>query len=410
MTIRHFIKPRLIKNITSSDKGSDVVPLLPSHGETEYTYTESWLQNLIHNNPDLLPVSAFEASFETLIPIARELPTSVGPLDNLFVTPDGDLVLVECKLWRNPEARRKVIAQIIDYAAAISEWSYQDLMDSLNRKNNTNVENPLYDLAKDHPDILEESLFVDNISRNLRLGRHLLLVVGDGIREDIERMTNFLQQRTGLHFTLGLLEMGIYKIPDDNNILVIPNILLKTTLIERGVITINNSTIKIESPSSLSPQSPLPRSQPRSEDLTEIKFFEALESRDSASAAWLKDRLNDMKNLGMTWDIKKSLLPRYSPDGETEFNFGYFKKDGKFITHNATWFMEEKGLLPLAEEYIRNISAIVPSSHIEKKSDGGLKVYVGESILTISDLIGKEHDFMKVISNYILSLQKAIEK
>ncbi|RIL08226.1 MAG: hypothetical protein DCC71_00310 [Proteobacteria bacterium] len=31
--------------------------------------------------------------------------------DNLLVNPDGNLTLVECKLWRNPEARRSVIAQ-----------------------------------------------------------------------------------------------------------------------------------------------------------------------------------------------------------------------------------------------------------------------------------------------------------
>ena len=30
-------------------------------------------------------------------------------MDNLFITPEGHLVVVEVKLWRNPEARNAVI-------------------------------------------------------------------------------------------------------------------------------------------------------------------------------------------------------------------------------------------------------------------------------------------------------------
>ena len=407
--IRHFIKPRFIKDIASPEHGSAVMPLVPSSEDTGFTHNESWLQDLLHKNPDLIPASAYEASFGIIIPVARELQTPVGPLDNLFVTPDGDLVLVECKLWRNPEARRKVVAQIIDYAAAISEWSYQDLMDAINKRNGTRLDNPLYEFTRDHPESIEESVFVDAVTKNLKLGRHLLLIVGDGIREDIERMTGFLQQRTGLHFTLGLLEMGIYKLPEDNSLLIIPNMLLKTTIIERGVITINDGRIKIENPEIKAQQRTGSASAPRGEDLTEIKFFETLGSRSPESARWLKDRLQDMQNLGMGWDIRKSLLPRYSPDGETEFNFGYFKTDGRFITRNATNFMEEKGLRHLAEDYIRNIASIVPTSRIEKMSDGNLNIYVGDRVLEISDLIGKEQEFIKVVRDYISSLQKRTE-
>src|SRR6516225_9199801 len=35
--------------------------------------------------------------------------------------------LVECKLWKNPEARRQVVAQTLDYVSALSRWSYADL-------------------------------------------------------------------------------------------------------------------------------------------------------------------------------------------------------------------------------------------------------------------------------------------
>ena len=50
------------------------------------------------------------------IPICRERNTPSGPIDNFMVTPTGLPVFDECKLWRNPEGRREVVGQILDYA------------------------------------------------------------------------------------------------------------------------------------------------------------------------------------------------------------------------------------------------------------------------------------------------------
>lgn len=90
-------------------------------------HDEFWLQSLLFRYPACLPVSEIDAGLQPLIPVCMELPVGSGFLDNLYVTEDGDLVLVECKLWRNSEARREVIAQIIDYAHAMTSWSYDEL-------------------------------------------------------------------------------------------------------------------------------------------------------------------------------------------------------------------------------------------------------------------------------------------
>lgn len=397
---RHFIKPRYMADMNDLEHAESVVLLSPSHMDSEYSYSEAWLQNLLHTNPTLLPVEAFESSFEQIFSVARELPTPAGPIDNFFITPDGDIVLAECKLWRNPEARRKVIAQIIDYAAALSEWDYEHLGVVVNQKNGTTHENPLYEIVKEHPDVPNEAVFIDNVAKNLRFGRFLLLIVGDGIREDMERLTSFLQQRANLQFTLGLLEIGIYKMPESGGILIIPNIVLKTTLIERGIITIDDGRIRISSPVSGKDTAKRP-SASRSEDLTEIKFFEALEKHDHESAIWLKDRLEEMGDIGMTWDIKKSLLPRYALDGEHEINFGFFKPDGSFLTQNATWLGPMDHLKPNGYQYIERIAALVKGSHIQKTSDSSWKVYVGDRPLNIRDLVGKEKEFMQIITDHI---------
>ena len=96
-------------------------------------YDEAWIQNLIKNQPEILPVRQIEAAFEGLVSICTELPVVSGFVDNLLITPEGNIALVECKLWRNPQARREVIAQIIDYAKDLSKWTYEKLQEAVYR-------------------------------------------------------------------------------------------------------------------------------------------------------------------------------------------------------------------------------------------------------------------------------------
>jgi hypothetical protein len=92
--------------------------------------------------------------------------------------------IVEAKLWRNPEARRKVIGQILDYAKELSRWDYQDLQREISRATGRKG-NVLYDLVKDQHPTITEAEFVDDVTRTLAKGRYLLLILGDGIREGV---------------------------------------------------------------------------------------------------------------------------------------------------------------------------------------------------------------------------------
>ena len=84
------------------------------------SYDEKWLQELLFARPELL---ATESNEREVIPICRELPlkgsNSTVFLDLFCVRDDGKPVLVECKLWRNPQARREVIGQILEYASLL---------------------------------------------------------------------------------------------------------------------------------------------------------------------------------------------------------------------------------------------------------------------------------------------------
>lgn len=196
------------------------------------------IQNLIYRNPECLPISDIDESYNPVIPVCKELNTTVGPLDILFVSPNGELTIVETKLWRNPEARRKVVAQILDYAKELSNWTYEDLQREINRKLSKKG-NTLYEIAKASNSHLlpPESDFVDSVNRNLARGRFLLLIAGDGIREGARGIAEFLSTAGHLNFTFAMVELNIYK-SQGLGTLIMPKTIVKTTEISKLTVEI----------------------------------------------------------------------------------------------------------------------------------------------------------------------------
>ena len=161
------------------------------------TFEEGWLQSLVEDHPEILPIADIEPAFAPAVSVGREVETKSGYIDNLLLSPEGYLTIVETKLWRNPEARREVVGQIIDYAKDVSRWTFPELDEKVHAYNVRRGQSKLgiLDSVRKIEDIeeSEEQIVVDTITRNLRTGRFLLLVVGEGIRESVEEMADFLQ-------------------------------------------------------------------------------------------------------------------------------------------------------------------------------------------------------------------------
>lgn len=214
----------------------------------EKLFSENWLQKLINENPQILPIDEIESGFAPLISIGREISTSVGYIDNLYISPNGYLTLVETKLWRNPEAKREVVGQILDYAKELTTWTFSKINNAVKQSNELyhNKSKGIIELINEY-DLIEEreeQIIIDNIERNLKRGRLLLLIVGDGIRESVEEMVDYLQTNAQLQFTLGIVELQVYKNPtNESDLIVIPNLITRTREITRAIIKIENSNI-----------------------------------------------------------------------------------------------------------------------------------------------------------------------
>jgi hypothetical protein len=213
-----------------------VEPLRPVIQQGDGSVSEAYIQALVHEHPACLPIAEIDGMFSGPVPICTELDTPAGPIDNFMVTPSGLPVLVECKLWRNPEARREVVSQILDYAKELSRWSSSDVLREVRHRLKRDG-NPLLELVRAVDPQLDEQLFNDALTANLRRGRFLLLIVGDGIREGVEAIAEYLQLHAGLHFSLGLVELPIYVMPNGDR-LAAPRVLAKTVLITRTVVAV----------------------------------------------------------------------------------------------------------------------------------------------------------------------------
>lgn len=232
--------------ILISPDGKDIHPAgvlgmgVEGHGIDERT-----IQTIVERFPDALPIAEIDPAFVNPISICTELNTPVGAIDNFLLTETGMPVLVECKLWRNPEGRRKVVGQILDYAKELSAWTYSDLQREVNKRVNQKGD-PILGLLREAGKDVNEIDLSDAVSFNLRKGRFLLLVVGDGIREGVEAIAEHLQSKAGMQFTFGLVEMPIYTGRDGHK-LVVPRVLARTEMILRHVVAMPDGFVVEES-------------------------------------------------------------------------------------------------------------------------------------------------------------------
>ena len=250
---RQHIAPLLL-----GDSSADAIPLTPlSLGQgADGAVNEAYIRDLIFSYPQLLPIAEVDSEFVGAIPICTELATPAGYVDVLLLTPSGLPVIVECKLWRNPEARREVVGQILDYAKELSRFSASDLKSAVGARLKRHGD-VLLDLVRKRDPVIDEATFNDALTRNLRRGRFLLLITpgglfehfvaeagegvtapsGDGIREGTEAIAEYLQAHGNLHFTLGLVELPMFALPSGGR-LVAPRVLAHTKIITHTVVAV----------------------------------------------------------------------------------------------------------------------------------------------------------------------------
>ena len=309
-------------------------------------FNESWLQKLIHDRPEILPINQIEPGFGRAIALAREVRCGHGKVDNLYLTPTGEIILVEAKLWSNPQARREVVAQGLDYVAALMSLTYEKFETAI--INAESSAKSLYACIEDQPDALSQSEFIDAVSNNLARGRILVLVVGDGIRREAEALGALLQSHAGAHFTFALVELAAWCNPTSGDFLIIPDILAQTVMIERGVVRLENGVLQVQAATAKATEKP--------NSISEEMFFEELAKLNMTLPSSVRAFLAIIEPIGVYADLKASLnLKIDHPETNNPINLGYLHKNG------TVWTSPLAGCVPqdIAMRYNEALSSAI---------------------------------------------------
>lgn len=366
-------------------------------------YDEDWLQNLIHDNPGLVPAGDVEASFADIIPVVRELPLPSGFLDNLYVTPNGYPVLVEVKLYKNPEMRRKVVAQILEYAKDFAGLTYDTLNAAIQRGQEPTGKT-LYEIAtRDRPETLDEASFIDRLSRNLREGRFLLLILGDGVREDMADLANYLM-RHSLRYAFGIIQIRLFNMPD-GSILSLPDVMAKTQIIERHVtvvLTPNDNAKVTEGATTQQVTVGLPVKT----SLSLEGFYDSLTKASPKGGHVIKNILRSVSEDGLTPEVGKNgdtLILRFQ-----DKNVFYVSSKGE-----AQFWGPATGSLKntaegerLIREYLTRVAGLVGGVTTIYPKTGGMDVKVNEKFVTLDMLLGKEDDLKDAIISFVRGISR----
>jgi len=173
---------------------------------------ETELQDLLSDSPSLIPVDEIREGASPFVVAVREfgLPGS-GNTDLLLFNADGEIAIVECKLAANPESRRKVIGQILEYGGYLWRMSYEEVDQRIHKLRGKNLADLVAESVAD-PEWDEEK-FRNGVKDSLTNGTFILIIAVDEINEELSRTIRFLNGCGNPAFSFHALEMRRFEAP-----------------------------------------------------------------------------------------------------------------------------------------------------------------------------------------------------
>lgn len=176
--------------------GPDSVHLL----ENEPFYNEEILQSYIEKFPQIVPLESLGV-VEPFVVIGREVATSAGFIDILCIDGNGVLTVIETKLARNPQIRREVIGQVLEYVGQVTKWSAHDVISTANQ----------YLKDQDIVNLLQSSEsqgITEQIESNLRTGNVKALIASDIVPDTLRDTISFINRNSS--FDIFVMQIQLY--------------------------------------------------------------------------------------------------------------------------------------------------------------------------------------------------------
>ena len=177
--------------------------------ESNFRY-EDKLQEYVAKNPEIVPVYDIDEDTRLLI-TAREFKTSSGPIDALGFDNNGNIYIIETKLYKNPEGRRTIIAQTLDYGASLwrSSNNFTDFMISLDDASRKNFNKSFEEKYAEFFKLDDATEQLQQIESNLSEGIIKFVVLVDKLHDSVKNLAMFVNQNS--KFDLYLVELEYYQ-------------------------------------------------------------------------------------------------------------------------------------------------------------------------------------------------------
>ncbi|MDI6773111.1 MAG: hypothetical protein QME77_11095 [bacterium] len=197
---------------------------------------ESWFRDAIAACPDLVIAPCKQAGItdEDWYCWGREVSVEVGSIDVLLISESGRVAIVETKLAYNPERRRAVLAQLMEYAVHLRGMEPAEL-----------------------GPIPEGMVDIDQVRDHLEVGDFLLIVAGDALDPRAIRLSKaLLAEHLVNPWDLAMIDLSLYQTQNDEKdpkYLLVPALRQAYEAEKRHVVTISvtgeplRTVIRVES-------------------------------------------------------------------------------------------------------------------------------------------------------------------
>lgn len=157
---------------------------------------EAQLQSFLAEYPAMIPFE--DISDQILQPkvMLREvgLPGS-GSTDIVGVDEEGGISILECKLAANPEVKRKVLGQVMEYAAFLWRKPYAFLDDVAKLRIRKTLAEAMHGtLDEEARADWTEAAFVQAVTGNLLAGEFRMIIAVDSINDDLRQTIEYLTE------------------------------------------------------------------------------------------------------------------------------------------------------------------------------------------------------------------------
>ena len=248
-------------------------------------------------------------------------------------------------------------------------------------------------VAAGHKDVSDQIEFVDVLTKNIRKARFLLMIVGDGIRENVEELLEHTGDMIDMHHNIALCEIEMYKIGTSK--IVIPHLTAHTTIVKRTVVSIEDGNIKVNE---IEEEKTTAKAQHNKALLTDEEFIKNyIKSHRNVTTEQISTFMDEVRNLGFYINYGEKSIIIHLPGVTPLVNISF--KDNWFVPIKIVNALKRRGYSELmANSLLTDLKPLIkntPRSKSKPYDKLDVFYYLDDNILTT-----KREQFLAALESF----------